>query len=86
MECIIPLVVSYYSKKRANGREKTSVPDLFLSQYDQFDDYLEMVIQFGVNKLLAKIKKNDCRIHIVHHSFCIGLSSGGLCYHVLRLY
>ena len=27
-----------------------NVPDTILAEYDQFDDYLEMVIQFGVSE------------------------------------
>ena len=52
METVVPFVkdlcVSGVRKKK--GRE--SVPDLLLNaEYDTFDDYLEMVIQFGVSPL-----------------------------------
>lgn len=29
-----------------------NVPDVILSEYDEFDDYLEMVVQFGVSAIL----------------------------------
>ena len=52
VETVVPFVkdlcVSGVRKKK--GRE--SVPDLLLNaEYDTFDDYLEMVIQFGVSPL-----------------------------------
>lgn len=46
MECVIPLVSGSLRMRTNAGNCKHG--DLFLSQYDQFDDYLEMVIQFGV--------------------------------------
>ena len=45
VECVIPLVSGLCMKKKAGNCKND---DLFLSQYDQFDDYLEMVVQFGV--------------------------------------
>ena len=37
-------------KKKANGDEMAAaLSDTALTEYDQFDDYLEMVIQFGVS-------------------------------------
>lgn len=45
MECIVPLVMA----KCANGSSKFKHKDVSLSDYTQFDDYLEMVIQFGVS-------------------------------------
>ena len=49
VETVIPfakeLFISGVEKKR--GR-KGLIPDTILAEYDQFDDYLEMVIQFGV--------------------------------------
>ena len=44
MECVIPLFTTKFMGKRSTCQHK----DLFLSEYSQFDDYLEMVIQFGV--------------------------------------
>ena len=50
VETVIPfakeLFISGVEKKR--GR-KGFIPDTILAEYDQFDDYLEMVIQFGVS-------------------------------------
>ena len=46
MECVFPLVTSSCMKRRLNSKHA----DVFLSEYDQFDDYLEMVIQFGVSR------------------------------------
>ena len=50
VETVIPfakeLFISGVEKKR--GR-KGLIPDTILAEYDQFDDYLEMVIQFGVS-------------------------------------
>lgn len=45
MECVIPMVTASCAKKKL---DVCNHGDVFLSQYDQFDDYLEMVIQFGV--------------------------------------
>lgn len=53
VETVIPFVkelfISGVEKKR--GREGR-IPDTILAEYDQFDDYLEMVIQFGVSAIL----------------------------------
>ena len=50
VETVIPfakeLFISGVEKKR--GR-KGLIPDTILAEYDQFDDYLEMIIQFGVS-------------------------------------
>ena len=41
-------------KKKANGNKMAEVlSDTALTEYDQFDDYLEMVIQFGVSYILC---------------------------------
>lgn len=48
MECVIPLVMGSFLKK-SSGSGSYKHADLFLAEYDQFDDYLEMVVQFGVN-------------------------------------
>ena len=51
METAIPLsrrfLVGRVEKKLGKAG---NVPDTILSEYDQFDDYLEMVIQFGVSE------------------------------------
>ena len=49
VEAVIPLVTGM--KKRAGSRKSARLDrgEAFLSEYDQFDDYLEMVIQFGVS-------------------------------------
>lgn len=36
-------------KEKANGDKLQELSDTALAEYDQFDDYLEMVIQFGVS-------------------------------------
>ena len=49
---IIPLVTGLCMRmKRAclQQRGKCSHAEVFISMYDEFDDYLEMVIQFGVS-------------------------------------
>lgn len=48
METVIPSVKALFSTKVT--KQKTSVRDAVLAEYEQFDDYLEMVIQFGVRK------------------------------------
>ena len=52
VETMIPFVKSLFVKKVQLKTGKTSetdhIPDTILAEYDQFDDYLEMVIQFGV--------------------------------------
>ncbi|XP_048585783.1 anoctamin-8 [Nematostella vectensis] len=47
-----------YAKKKKNDTEKAGIPsqaqqDAILEEYDQFDDYLEMVVQFGYVTLFA---------------------------------
>lgn len=87
VETVIPfakeLFISGVEKKR--GR-KGFIPDTILAEYDQFDDYLEMVIQFGVSttcfsscqKLLYYVVQCVCVTYIavgvsvcVHVIFCI---------------
>ncbi len=50
VEAVIPLVTGVCMRKRAGTRHSGRLDrgELFLAEYDQFDDYLEMVIQFGV--------------------------------------
>ena len=54
IESLLPflkgLVVSRKKKKKANGDKMAEeLSDTALTEYDQFDDYLEMVVQFGVS-------------------------------------
>ena len=47
------LVVSRKKKKKANGDKMVeALSDTALTEYDQFDDYLEMVVQFGVSHII----------------------------------
>ncbi len=48
MECVVPLVTGTCMKRK----KKFKHGDIYLSEYEQFDDYLEMVIQFGVSASL----------------------------------
>ena len=54
-ETVIPLFkqlcVGHVEKKLGKAGH---VPDTILAEYDQFDDYLEMVIQFGVSAVQAQ--------------------------------
>ena len=55
VESLLPflkgLVVSR-KKKKANGDKMAeALSDTALTEYDQFDDYLEMVVQFGVSRI-----------------------------------
>lgn len=47
-ETVIPFVKTLFGTKMAKRR--ASVRDAMLAEYEQFDDYLEMVIQFGVRE------------------------------------
>ena len=53
VETVIPFVKSLFVKKvqlkTGKTSEKGHVLDTVLAEYEQFDDYLEMVIQFGVS-------------------------------------
>ena len=52
VESLLPflkgLFVSRKKKKANGGKDREDLSDTALAEYDQFDDYLEMVIQFGV--------------------------------------
>jgi len=54
VEAVVPLVTGTCMKRRAGPHRANRLDhgESFLSEYDQFDDYLEMVIQFGVCWLL----------------------------------
>ena len=52
VECIIPLLTGCCHRRRASRTACSGKPDdLFLAEYDKFDDYLEMVVQFGVREI-----------------------------------
>ena len=53
-----------------------NVPDTLLAEYDEFDDYLEMVIQFGVSYI-----KHLCYIEVI-----LSPSSISHCLHRLSLW
>ena len=64
VETVIPfakeLFISGVEKRR--GR-KGLIPDTILAEYDQFDDYLEMVIQFGVStSCLVLFRQLPCSV------------------------
>ena len=52
VESLLPFLKGLFvsrKKKKANGDKMAeALSDTALTEYDQFDDYLEMVIQFGV--------------------------------------
>ena len=51
VESLLPFLKGLFvsrRKKKANGGKLEVLSDTVLTEYDQFDDYLEMVIQFGV--------------------------------------
>ena len=56
MESLFPFVkelyVSRVERSKCKGRKVT--PDTILADYDQFDDYLEMVVQFGVSGIAVE--------------------------------
>jgi len=61
VECVLPRVVNYFAKdkkgasKKDDDQEKTGhlTAEAELEAYDSFDDYIEMVIQFGYVSLFA---------------------------------
>lgn len=61
MESLLPLLKYFITKTLQDKKQKsTNTPsplpaDVALAEYDVFDDYLEMVIQFGVRKLVNAI-------------------------------
>ena len=46
---MIPIVKEFIFSKRKAGNKPSFHYDFLLDEYDLFDDYLEMVIQFGVS-------------------------------------
>ena len=62
LESLVPFLTEIFVSKRIQynkraGKQKQCASegcppvDLILAEYDEFDDYLEMVIQFGVRPL-----------------------------------
>ena len=50
METVIPVSKQFFVGKVEKKLGKAgNIPDTILTEYDEFDDYLEMVIQFGVS-------------------------------------
>ncbi len=51
MESVIPFVGEIRASRveRSKSKGRKVIPDTTLADYDQFDDYLEMVVQFGVS-------------------------------------
>ncbi len=48
LESVVPIVKEFIFSKR-KGNKPSFQYDFLLEEYDLFDDYLEMVIQFGVS-------------------------------------
>ena len=58
VESLLPFLKGLFlgrKKKKANGDKLRELSDTALAEYDQFDDYLEMVIQFGVMCTYSRI-------------------------------
>ena len=57
VESLLPFLKGLFvsrKKKKANGDKMAeALSDTALTEYDQFDDYLEMVIQFGVGDIIC---------------------------------
>ena len=51
METVIPFVKRIFATKASEKKEGKGkyIPDVILAEYESFDDYLEMVVQFGVS-------------------------------------
>ena len=52
VESLLPFLKGLFvtrKKRKKNGNRMEALADTALTNYDQFDDYLEMVIQFGVS-------------------------------------
>ena len=61
LESLLPLI-KYFAAKTVQDKKQKSAKmlpplpvDVALAEYDVFDDYLEMVIQFGVRKLIRSL-------------------------------
>ena len=83
VETVIPfakeLFISGVEKKR--GR-KGLIPDTILAEYDQFDDYLEMVIQFGVSTSCLGLFHQLPQV-VVLCSTCVCVTCVCACVHVI---
>lgn len=55
--------MQYKSKGKRDQCKSGNCPpvDIVLTEYDEFDDYLEMVIQFGVSKRKLKAERRKER-------------------------
>lgn len=75
VETVVPLsrqfLVGRVEKKLGKAG---NVPDTILADYDAFDDYLEMVIQFGVspNQPLKHYLLLMLSLSSVYYTICIG--------------
>ena len=50
VETIIPLCKQFFVGRVGKRLGKAGlIPDTILTEYDEFDDYLEMIVQFGVS-------------------------------------
>ena len=53
VETVIPLSKQFFVGRVERKLGKAgNVPDTILTEYDEFDDYLEMVVQFGVSTIV----------------------------------
>lgn len=59
MESLIPFMAELRASRveRSKYKGRKVIPDTVLVEYDQFDDYLEMVVQFGVSGLKTSIAR-----------------------------
>lgn len=71
VETVFPFTQQCFSGQvnKSLGRA-SNIPDTNMAKYDDFDDYLEMVVQFGVS----------CLISVKMLSASLSLSFSTLCY------
>ena len=51
VETVIPVSKQFFVGRVEKKLGKAgSVPDTILTEYDEFDDYLEMIVQFGASQ------------------------------------
>ena len=63
VETVIPVSKQFFVGQVEKKLGKAgNIPDTILSEYDEFDDYLEMVIQFGVSV---------CHVHACGVCVCV---------------
>ena len=61
LESILPFLKELLFAKKMERKEKKDIPyDVVLNDYDLFDDYLEMVIQFGVRDVHNYSNISNC--------------------------